>query len=218
MLERFKNSNTPDGVRHFKVKGYKMRLSLEKVLVLKNLQQYDKAMGLAKENYYQYSDNPYHIHAFFDCLINTYYYAPNDELLSELLDRLGRISSEKAQSMYGRCNALYLAYVDKDYDAAINEIDATIAEFPKDKKYALIVKFDIARLFRMYGEMENVIVELERDKANTNTIIVCKSKLLAAKGQVAEAADFFAKNIQYFTDESKMAFCDKLTGKTASPV
>lgn len=190
----------------------------EKVLVLKNLQQYDKAMGLAKENYYQYSDNPYHIHAFFDCLINTYYNAPEDELLSELLDRLARIRSEKAQSMYGRCNALYLAYVEKDYEAAINEIDAAIAEFPKDKKYALTVKFDIARQFRDYTEMKNVIIELERDNSNNNTIIVCKSKLLAAKGQIEEAADFFVKNITYFTEESKIAFCEKLKGKTANPV
>ena len=190
----------------------------EKVLVLKNLQQYEKAMGLAKENYYQYSDNPYHIHAFFDCLINTYYNDPKDDLLSELLDRLGRIRSEKAESMYGRCNALYLAYVEKDYDAAIKEIDDTITEYPKDKKYALTVKFDIARLFREYAEMENVIAELERDKTSNNTIIVCKSKLLAAKGQVEEAADYFAKNILYFTEESKNAFCDKLKGKTATPV
>ena len=66
--------------------------------------------------------------------------------------------------------------------------------------------------------MENVISELERDKTNNNTIIVCKSRLLAAQGQIAEAADFFVKNIQYFTDESKVAFCEKLKGKTATPV
>lgn len=44
----------------------------EKILVLKNLQQYEEATILAKENYYQYSDNPYHIQAYFDCLINVY--------------------------------------------------------------------------------------------------------------------------------------------------
>ena len=48
----------------------------EKVLVLKNLQQFEEATGLAKENYYLYSDNPYHIQAYFDCLINTYYKHP----------------------------------------------------------------------------------------------------------------------------------------------
>lgn len=87
----------------------------EKVLVLKNLQQFEEATGLAKENYYLYSDNPYHIQAYFDCLINTYHNKPEDDLLSDLLEKLGRIRSEKAQSMYERCRALYLAYVEDDY-------------------------------------------------------------------------------------------------------
>ena len=73
----------------------------EKVLVLKNLQQFEEATGLAKENYYLYSDNPYHIQAYFDCLINTYHNKPEDDLLLDLLEKLGRIRSEKAQSMYG---------------------------------------------------------------------------------------------------------------------
>lgn len=58
-----------------------------------------------------FSDNPYHIQAYFDCLINTYYKQPDNELLFELLEKIGRIKSEKAQSMYGRCKSLYLAYV-----------------------------------------------------------------------------------------------------------
>ena len=72
----------------------------EKVLVLKNLQQYKEALGLAKENYYLYSDNPYHIQAYFDCLINTYQLKQEDQLLEELLERMRVIKSEKAQSMY----------------------------------------------------------------------------------------------------------------------
>ena len=89
----------------------------EKVLVLKNLQQFEEATGLAKENYYLYSDNPYHIQAYFDCLINTYYNKPEDDMLSDLLEKLGRIRSEKAQSMYERCRALYLAYVEDNFEA-----------------------------------------------------------------------------------------------------
>lgn len=188
----------------------------EKVLVLKNLQQFEEATGMAKENYYQYSDNPYHIQAFFDCLINTYHSRPEDDLLEDLLEKLGRIKSEKARSMYGRCNALYLAYVMQDYKAALEEINDTITEFPKDKRYALIVKFDIARLFQKYDEMESVIKELEYDGSNSNTIVICKSKLLADQGEVNSAVEYFSKNITYFTDESKVAFCEKLRGRTGA--
>ena len=163
----------------------------EKVLVLKNLQQFEEATGLAKENYYLYSDNPYHIQAYFDCLINTYHNKPEDDLLLDLLEKLGRIRSEKAQSMYGRCKALYLAYVEENYDAALSCIDQAATNFPKDKKYALTVKFEIARLFHKTDEMERVIKVLEVDGSNENTIVICRSKLLADQNRIDDAVDYF---------------------------
>ena len=183
----------------------------EKVLVLKNLQQYDEAMGLAKENYYLYSDNPYHIQAYFDCLINTFSQNPQEELLRELLKKLERIKSDKAQSMHRRCLALYYSYIELDFDSAINEIDRVISDFPQDKRYALIVKFDIAYHFRKNQTMINTISELEKDGTNNkNNIVICRSKLLASEGKVREAKDYFLTNIQFFTEESKKLFCEKL--------
>lgn len=194
------------------------KVKREKVLVLKNLQQFEEATGLAKENYYLYSDNPYHIQAYFDCLINTYHNKPEDDLLLDLLEKLGRIRSEKAQSMYGRCNALYLAYVERDYEAALNCIDNAVADYPKDRKYALTVKFEIARLFHKIEEMEKVIKLLEEDGSNGNAIVICKSKLLADQNRIEDAVNFFLKHIMYFTDESKRAFCEKLKSHTITPV
>ena len=178
---------------------------------MKNLQQFEDAKDLAKENYYFYSDNPYHIQAYFDCLINTYYKVPEDELLKNLLDKMNKIQSEKARSMYGRCLALYEAYVNQDYETAIIDIDKTIEDFPKDEKYALIVKFDIARLFYKIDIMENVIKELEKEGANINTVVICKSKFYAAQGKTEKAITYFSKNILFFTKESKEAFCEKLS-------
>ena len=58
--------------------------------------------------------------------------------------------------------------------------------------------------------MEKVINILESDSVNNNSIVVLKSRLLADKGEIEEAVEFFMKNIKYFTDESKKAFCEKL--------
>ena len=182
----------------------------EKVLVLKNLQQFEEAMDLAKENYYFYSDNPYHIQAYFDCLINTYNKNPEDDLLYELLIKLGKIQSEKAQSMYARCNALYLAYVEQDYNAALSQINHAVLDFPRDKKYALAIKFDIAQLFRRIDVMQETIAELESEGSKNNTVIICKSKLLAAQNQIDEAIRFFSNNITFFTEDSKRSFCERL--------
>lgn len=182
----------------------------EKVLVLKNLQQFEEATGLAKENYYLYSDNPYHIQAYFDCLINTYSSHSDNALLYELLVKLGRIQSEKAQSMHSRCLALFTAYVEGNYENAMSLINLAVENFPKDKKYALVVKFDIAQSFRQIDVMKSTIQELEKEGANINSIVICKSKLLAAENKLEEAIQFFSKHIQFFTDQSKNTFCERL--------
>lgn len=182
----------------------------EKVLVLKNLQQFEEATGLAKENYYLYSDNPYHIQAYFDCLINTYYKHPENDLLYELLVKIGKIQSEKAQSMYSRCRALYSAYVDQDYDIALSQINQATLDFPRDKKYALVVKFDIAQNFNKIATMQETIKELELEGANSNTVVICQSKLLVAQNKIDEAIEYFSKNINFFTEESKKIFCERL--------
>lgn len=185
----------------------------EKVLVLKNLQLFEEATGLAKENYYLFSDNPYHIQAYFDCLINTYYKKPENNLLYELLTKLSRIQSEKAQSMYWRCRALYCAYVEQDWDAALSQINEAVSNFPKDKKYALIVKFDIALHFNQVDTMKDTIAELEAEGSNNNTVVICKSKLLASQDKTTEAVQYFSKHITFFTDESKKSFCERLLSR-----
>lgn len=113
--------------------------------------------------------------------------------------------------MHRRCLALYYSYIELDFDSAINEIDRVISDFPQDKRYALIVKFDIAYHFRKNQTMINTISELEKDGTNNkNNIVICRSKLLASEGKVREAKDYFLTNIQFFTEESKKLFCEKL--------
>lgn len=185
----------------------------EKVLVLKNLQRYNEAIVLAKENYYRYSDNPYHIQAYFDCLINIYHEQPEDDLLNNLLMRLERIQSEKGQSMYNRCLALYVAYVKHEYNLALAIINKAIDDYPKDLKYALTVKFEIARWNKNILEMKKTIGQLGEDGSNSNTIIICKSRLLAIEGKIDEAIEFFSRNIKFFDADSKQAFCEKLKMK-----
>ena len=60
-----------------------------------------------------------------------------------------------------------------NFEAALKCIDDAIVSFPRDRKYALTVKFEIARLFHNFNEMERVIRELEADGSNENTIVVC---------------------------------------------
>lgn len=44
----------------------------------------------------------------------------------------------------------------------MSQISLTVENFPKDKKYALVVKFDIAQSFRKIDVMKSTIRELEK--------------------------------------------------------
>jgi len=183
----------------------------EKVLVLTRLQQFEEALILAKENNYLYPDNPYHIQAYFDCLIHTMKHKEDEsrKKIQELLERLQRIQSEKAQSMYSRCYALSLAYIEENRERALAQIEDSLESFPKDKVYAMIVKFDIALFFCEKNIMKQTLNDLRSVKANRNTIIVCESKYKALDN-IDEARSFFNREIKFFTEESKKEFCDRL--------
>ena len=183
----------------------------EKVLVLTRLQQYDEALVLAKENHYLYKDNPYHLQAYFDCLINTMNSRNRDgeDILGELLERLERIKSEKAQSMYSRCYALYLAYIEGSKDSALAQVKKSQTDYPKDSIYALMVKFAIAFFYGDQRVMMDAIEELKHMEANTNTIILCESKYFAMEDN-EKAKNYFLHHIKWFTESSKNIFLEKL--------
>lgn len=123
--------------------------------------------------------------------------------------RLGNIKTEKAQSMYTRCKALYTAIVEHDSEA-YNIIEAGIRQFPKDKKYMLGVKFDIAQVFNDIEIMQQVITDLKEQNVGKNSIVILESKFIAKQGDVEKAISFFKSNIRFFTNESKDAFCQSL--------
>ena len=64
-------------------------------------------------------------------------------------------------------------------------------------------------MFSLTSESKKIKI-LENDSVNSNSIVVLKSRLIADQGKIEEAVEFFMKNIKFFTDESKKAFCEKL--------
>lgn len=186
----------------------------EKVIILMRLQQYTEAFILAKENYYLFGDNPYHIQAYFECLI--YMQIQNKDIdsevskeLLELLERLNRIQGDKAKSMYYRCNALYFAFVDKSKELALSAIDKHINDYYKDTIYFLLTKFEIGLDFYDMEVMNSAVIGLQEAHANKNSIVICKSKMMAIR-DMDKAKKFFLGNIKYFTEDSKKRFCKSL--------
>ena len=79
----------------------------EKVQVLIAMQDFPSALELARLNYENYKNNPYHIQAYFTCLIKSD--EPNkNKILLELIDSMKLIKNKVSEEMTPRLQAQYL--------------------------------------------------------------------------------------------------------------
>jgi len=184
----------------------------EKVQVYIGMQEFQSAKELAKENYYNYMDNPYHIQAYFSCLIKSEKSKENREILNQLIDGLKKINTDVAKEMTLRCRAQVEAFYDGNEEEALSLIGQAI-EMNSNIHYARIVKFDICERFDMLDEMRQIINFFEQPEYKNkyhNNIISFKAILLAKEGQIDEAVDFFRGNIRDYTEDAKDKFIAKL--------
>ena len=135
----------------------------EKVQVLINLEKFEEALSVAKENYENDRSNPYHIHAYFLCVIKSDKVDNSKAILEELMNNLDKTTSDFGMELKGRCKALYEAYINREDEIAFAIIDKTIEE-SSNPIYALQDKFDICERLHEFGEMERVIEELSNLK------------------------------------------------------
>ena len=184
----------------------------ELVQVFINLQEYSKAMAFAKENYENDKTNPYHIQAYFSCLIKSDMNMDEKKfILKELISNLERINTEKAREMLWRCKAQFEAFCNNNEEEALMLVNKSIEKYPK-LYYARMVKFDICEKFKRISDMEEIISYFEENgnEASKNTIIIYKSIVMAMKGNVEGASRYFDTKIRYYTDQAKDRFMQKL--------
>ena len=184
----------------------------EKVQAYIGMQDYESAMDLARINYENYRDNPYHIQAYFACIIKSNPQKEKKDILQKLIENMDIIGTKLSKEMAVRFKAQYSAFVDHDYDRAIALINQAISMNP-GINHARLVKFDIAEYFDDLTTMESVIEFFKSPelKQRYNDNIICMDSILKAKrGDISGAIDYFKSNIRNYTDEAKKRFESKL--------
>jgi len=136
------------------------RARRELVQVYIFLNEYQTALELAKRNYEEYKTNPFHIQAYFNCLLRTSRPFENSPLLLQLISNLEKVQTDLAIEMSLRAHAEYLAFNKNDENAAIEKINEAIGTHTSED-YALFSKFEICERFSNLPGMESVILELE---------------------------------------------------------
>ena len=176
----------------------------ELVQVYINLQEYDKAKEQAKKNFDNDINNPYHIQAYFTCLIRSEKSEENRKILTELIDLMSKVNSDIAKEMLLRLKAQYEAFYNDNEEVALALIEQAIDEYPK-LQYALLIKFDICDKFNRIEEMESIIVKLKNISNNQsymNNIVYYEAVILSKKGKLEEAMLHVEKNLKNYTDEA----------------
>ena len=137
-----------------------------------NIEEFDKALDLARQNYNESRNNPYHIQAYFICLIRSENKYEHEQKVIELLKNLEKITSDKAKEMVLESLSLYYAIYKRDKEMAMKKINESIDKFPFSP-YNLLTKFELCERFRDFDEMKLVLDYL-------NKIIHKKSNLYTA--------------------------------------
>lgn len=189
------------------------RAKRELVEVLLQMEQFDEARVLAKNNYEGNRTNQFHIQAYFRALVlgsNPEHHLP---LLEKLCAELESVGSDQAVQMAMIGRALVTARCKYDR-RALDLADDAIAAFP-NVVYPVLAKFDIGLSFRNEPAMQDALNRLEtRVKEGValskRTLAMHRAYLLAVQGNLPEAKSKGAEVVTNFTDDARARFFERL--------
>lgn len=179
------------------------RARRELVQVYIDIEDYQEALTLAKENYENNTTNPFHIQAYFNCLISNPKFNTTEEIFENLLADLEKVKSEKAKEMFMTSKAKFLAFLKTDKVGAINLINDAIAQFP-NVIYPKLTKFDICSKIADINGMEESINLLEKEIDNHSffykELIRVKCIFLAQTGKLQEALVLLDRKLKNYPE------------------
>lgn len=182
------------------------RAKREYVHVLSHIEQYDKAMNYARENYLSSKNNPYHIQAYFNCLIRSPKAKDSEDIIIELLNNLKKINEKKAIQMYLLAEAQHQAFIKNDEFSALKIVEDAITKFP-DEIYPKLTKFDICAKFGRIDDMKTVLSllekEVEHNKYFYNAFILREATYLAKTGDLTNAIFWIDSKLKNYPEEAK---------------
>ena len=193
------------------------RARREIVSALFQLEQYDEALSLARENYKLNSENHYHVHALFKCLIYSSEIDNNDAIKLEakkLIEKLRQFSNEQAKEMAQITSAQYLAFVESNFTKAYDVTSDTISQYP-DSKYPILAQMDIALRscnYDMAKSTNEIITKYleSHKKVPARVFARAQAYYLAGTGHIEDAQQKLANEFDRLDEAAKEKLLQKL--------
>lgn len=137
----FRNNNGPERAEEYYNKVLKVdpdhsKTKRELVNVYLSSGQYQKALGLSKENYQRYKTNVFHIHAYFSCLVRKWNLKEEEiEILNYLMSSVKKNLHKKSIDILETMKGDYEFYIDNNLEKAIGTLEIAL-KTSSNKYYA----------------------------------------------------------------------------------
>lgn len=132
------------------------RTKRELVIVYSMQGEYQKALGLARDNYYRYPTNIYHAQAYFTCLIKSnVLYDEDYEEIREIMEIIHESLNPKASEMYEIMRGEFEFYINHDMPKAISILKECL-KVSDNKVFAYRSLFEIFRKQEMHSAMDKL--------------------------------------------------------------
>lgn len=145
------------------------RAKRELVTVYNNMDEYDKAYELSRENYEENRTNEYHIQSYFQSLLSTKNIVKSNhekkEIMNQLLKDISKIESQKAKNMFLIMFSKYYLFMEEDIDKAIEYVEQANIESP-DNLYVLLCQFDVYEKANYLEKLEQVLDAIKNNVGN----------------------------------------------------
>lgn len=183
------------------------RAKRELVQVYVYLEEYDIALDYAKNNFVENKSNPFHIQAYFNCLINSENAIENRELLEKLITNLESIGSTQSIEMSKTASALFTDRILHNPAKAFDIITDAIDSFPYNI-YPILTYCDIALKRSNIEKLQHGVNLLDQFKNNKSylsnrTLHRYKAFLYALQGNKEEALNMINQETINFPPETQ---------------
>ena len=181
------------------------RAKRELVQVYLYIEEFDKALVMAKESYEANRGNQFHIQSYMNCLLNSENVIVHQGIIEGLLDELALIKSDQSREMMYIGRAFLEAKIHSNITRAYNYIDDAIAINP-EVHYPYFAKFDIALKFRdtttMQKTLDLIKALAESRTFSQDTIIKYEAFCMATTGKIKDAENLIMSKLENYPPET----------------
>jgi hypothetical protein len=189
------------------------RVKRELVQVYLAIEEYEKAVSMARENYLANRGNQFPVQSYLNCLLNGDEFLVHKEEILRLIDELERIGSNQSNQMAFIANGIYKSKCDHPKQSAYDCINDAIG-IDEDSQYPYFAQFDIALRYMDVSTMEAALGKLEKIAVSRtfskNTLVMLRARLLAATGKLSEAIHLATSQLDNFPKSSVEKLKEKL--------